>query len=131
MIGIIVLHCASEGVYGIDVVHQRILLGRERFSLLKCGRSAAAAQRTLNAWQRRVLSWQRSVLGSEATSPCMSPSSSPSKLLRARNRAGSRTVHGADASSCYVDVEGAWSFCRWPSCGDVQVVCHPGPRRLR
>ena len=25
---------------------------------------------------------------------------SPSKLLRARNRAGSRTVHGADASSC-------------------------------
>ncbi len=45
MIGIIVLHCASEGVYGIDVVHQRIVLGRERFSLLKCGRSAAAAQR--------------------------------------------------------------------------------------
>jgi hypothetical protein len=34
----------------------------------------------LNAWQRRVLSWQRSVLGSEATSPCTSPPSSPSKL---------------------------------------------------
>jgi hypothetical protein len=33
-----------------------------------------------NAWQRRVLSWQRSVLGSEATSPCTSPPSSPSKL---------------------------------------------------
>ena len=34
----------------------------------------------LNVWQRRVLSWQRSVLGSEATSPCTSPPSSPSKL---------------------------------------------------
>ena len=58
MIEIIVLHCASEGVYGIDVVHQRIVLGRERFSLLKCGRSAGQRHSAMNAWQRRVLSWQ-------------------------------------------------------------------------
>ena len=49
MIEIIVLHCASEGVYGIDVVHQRIVLGRERFSLLKCG------DRTMYVFKRKVL----------------------------------------------------------------------------
>ena len=101
-----------------------------RYTALENPLRSAARQRhsAMNAWQRRVLSWQRSVLGSEATSPCMSPSSSPSKLLRARNRAGSRTVHGADASSCYVDVEGACGpFVDGPPVEMCESYATPGP----
>jgi hypothetical protein len=85
--------CATPGPPSASYLHHH----KEPATALENPLRSAARQRhsAMNAWQRRVLSWQRSVLGSEATSPCMSPSSSPSKLLRARNRAGSRTVHGA------------------------------------
>jgi hypothetical protein len=128
MIEIIVLHCASEGVYGIDVVHQRIVLGRERFSLLKCGRSAGQRHSAMNAWQRRVLSWQHVCPRLRGHQPLHEPleASSCSKPSRKSYCARRRCLKLLGRCR-----RSLWSFCRWPSCGDVRVVCHPRPRRLR
>ena len=114
--------CATPGPPSASYLHHH----KEPATALENPLRSAARQRhsAMNAWQRRVLSWQRSGLGSEATSPCMSPS----KLLRARNRAGSRTVHGADASSCYVDVEGACGpFVDGPPVEMCESYATPGP----